>query len=150
MNQINQFSTIVIIVNLIYTGTGILVFRKVGFYALSLLFYGGISSLVEFIKLFLMTRSLQNNYHYYINNNIDILNEPFFVIKLLLYSVIRTNRWFYFSCIESYLLCAINSKLFQNCLSVICTTSMAFLSFEWFVEFFILFKKRIWPSQKIK
>lgn len=54
-------------------------FRKVGFYALSLLFYGGISTLVEYVKIFLMTKSLQNNYHYYINNNIDVLNEPFFV-----------------------------------------------------------------------
>ena len=57
-------------------------FHKVGFYALSLLFYGGISTTIEYTKLFLMTRSLQHQYHYYINNNIDMLNEPFFVTDI--------------------------------------------------------------------
>jgi hypothetical protein len=49
---------VILLINLIYTGTGILMFRKVGFYALSLLFYGGISSLVEYFKLYTMTWSL--------------------------------------------------------------------------------------------
>ena len=55
-------------------------FRKVGFYALSLLFYSGFASLIEYIKVYAMTKSLTQNYHYYINNNIDMLSEPFFVI----------------------------------------------------------------------
>lgn len=79
MQKINKFSAVILLVIIIYTGTGILMFRKVGFYALSLLFYGGFSAAIEYFKIYIMTRSLHQNYNYYINNNIDMLNEPFFV-----------------------------------------------------------------------
>jgi hypothetical protein len=35
--------------------------------------------MIEYVKVKLMTKSLLSNYEYYINNNIDKLNEPFFV-----------------------------------------------------------------------
>jgi hypothetical protein len=66
-----MFSLIIITLNAVITLFGILMLHKVGWYALSLLFYGGVTTVVEYIKLILICKKLQLKYTYFINNNIE-------------------------------------------------------------------------------
>lgn len=57
--------------------------HKVGWYALSLLFYGGVTTVVEYIKLILICKKLETKYTYFINNNIEQLTEPQFYQEII-------------------------------------------------------------------
>lgn len=84
VKQIRVFSILIFCLNLTYTLTGYLLLKKVGFYVLLILLHGGICTMVQYSKIYLITRTLQHEYPYYINNNIDQLNEPFFYQEMIL------------------------------------------------------------------
>ncbi|CAD8056789.1 unnamed protein product [Paramecium sonneborni] len=81
--QIYIFSLIILVMNFVITFFGILMLHKVGIYAMSLLFYGGIQTLIEYTKLILVCKKLQQKYTYFINNNIEQLTEPQFYQEII-------------------------------------------------------------------
>ncbi|CAD8142008.1 unnamed protein product [Paramecium pentaurelia] len=90
--QIYIFSLIILAMNFLITFFGILMLHKVGIYALSLLFYGGIQTFIEYSQLILICKKLQQKYTYFINNNIEQLTEPQFyqeIIPDILYSIVK-------------------------------------------------------------
>ncbi|CAK88033.1 unnamed protein product (macronuclear) [Paramecium tetraurelia] len=90
--QIYIFSLIILAMNFLITFFGILMLHKVGIYALSLLFYGGVQTFIEYSQLILICKKLQQKYTYFINNNIEQLTEPQFyeeIIPDILYQIVK-------------------------------------------------------------
>ena len=66
------------LVNIGFSGFGLWLFWNTGFYILSLLFFEGAIFFVDNVKIILITLKLQESMYFYINNNTDEINEPFY------------------------------------------------------------------------
>jgi len=72
------------LINILFSGFGLWLFWNAGFYILSLLFFGGAIFFIDNFKIILILMKLQDSMSFYINNNTDEINEPFYNRELLM------------------------------------------------------------------